>query len=322
MNSKERVLNAINLKDVDHVPVGFWFHFSGDEARGEGCINAHIQYYQEVDLDIVKIMSDDYFEYPVPDFIKSPHDWEKLEPLGKNHPWICGQVERAKRIVEVFGKDRAVFYNVFAPFSSIRFGYGDAESMRDLAEDPIAFMHALDVIGEDNALLSELLITEAGCDGVYYCVQGGEYDRFSEEQYRAWIRPSDLYVLEHANRYSSNNILHMCGWAGRKNRLELWQDYPVKCINWAVFVEGLTLEKGRMKFGGRCSLGGFETHWDGDHNQRGILYHGTKEELQNYTRTLILRHGKQGLMLGGDCTVDAVIDRQRLQWVVDAARSI
>ena len=39
----------------------------------------------------------------------------------------------------------------------------------------------LDVIAQDNATLAELLITEAGCDGVYYCVQGGEVDRFTAQ---------------------------------------------------------------------------------------------------------------------------------------------
>ena len=182
-------------------------------------------------------------------------------------------------------------------------------------------MRALDAIGQTNALLSELLIAEAGCDGIYYCVQSGEYDRFQPGEYEKTVRPSDLYVLEHANRFSENNILHMCGWAGARNRLELWKDYPAKVMNWAVFVEGMSLEEGRFFFGGKTVLGGFETHWDGK-VQQGVLYHGTKQELQDYTRNLILNYGKKGLMLGGDCTVDAKIDRERLRWVAEAARSL
>lgn len=106
-----------------------------------------------------------------------------------------------------------------------------------------------------------------------------------------------------------------------QNQLELWKDYPAKAVNWAVFVEGLSLEEGRHYFGGRTVLGGFETHWDGT-VQEGIIYHGTKEELQQYTKDLIQHYGKTGLMLGGDCTVDARIDRQRIRWIVEAARSL
>ena len=235
-------------------------------------------------------------------------------------------MERAKAIVDDIGKERCVFYNVFAPFSSLRFGaeavgLTDSDVMDYIRTDKNAVMQALDVIAQTNALLAELLITEAGCDGVYYCVQGGEFDRFTPEEYRKIITPSDLYVLEHANRYSDNNIIHMCGWAGNRNQLSLWQDYPAKVVNWAVFVEGLNLDEGRYFIGGRTSLGGFETHWDA-HTQQGIIYTGTKEELQNYTRELIVNHGKIGLMLGGDCTIDAKLDWERIRWVVEAARSI
>lgn len=113
--------------------------------------------------------------------------------------------------------------------------------MKYIWENKNAVMYALDVIAQTNALLAELLITEAGCDGVYYCVQGGEYDRFTPEEYKNIIGPSDLYVLEHANRFSENNIIHMCGFDGIKNRLSLWKEYPAKVVNWAAHVEGMDL---------------------------------------------------------------------------------
>lgn len=326
MTKRERVLAAMNRKEVDHVPVGFWFHFGGEEGMGDACVQAHLKYYRETDLDFVKIMCDGYFPYPIPVEITCASDWNKLEPMKPDDPFIRGQVERAAKIVKEIGAERCVFYNVFAPFSSLRFGADaigikDAELMKMVREDTNAVMHALDIIGQTNALIAELLIREAGCDGIYYCVQSGEYDRFTQEEYRKIVRPSDLYVLEHANRFSDNNIIHMCGWAGNKNQLALWQDYPAKVINWAVFVEGMDLNEGRLFFGGKTSLGGFETHWDGK-IQEGIIYNGTKEELQAYTRKLILEHGKHGLMLGGDCTIDANIDWERIRWVVEAARSL
>ncbi len=325
MDKRTRVLNALNKRRVDHVPVGFWFHFSGEEAMGEACVKAHLKYYRDTDLDFVKIMCDSYFPFPLPE-IKTASDWKNVRPLEEDHPFICEQIERAKGIVEGIGSERCVFYNVFAPFSSLRFGAGevgltDDDVMAHIKEDKNAVMHALDVIGETNALLAEKLITEAGCDGIYYCVQGGEYGRFTPDEYRAVITPSDLYVLEHANRFSDNNIIHMCGWAGNRNQLTVWQDYPAKAVNWAVHVEGLDLENGRYFTGGRTSLGGFETHWD-ENIQQGILYTGSKEELQEYTKNMILDHGKIGLMLGGDCTIDAKLDWERIRWVVEAARSI
>ena len=322
MDKRTRVFNAMDKLPVDHVPVGFWYHFPEGMNMYEPCVKAHVDYVRDCDLDMVKVMCDGYFPYPVSDEIRTASDWRKLVPLGKDHPFIAEQLERARRVVEEVGGEMPVFYNVFAPFSSIRFGAGDERVMKDLKEDRLAVMHALDVIAQDNALLAELLITEAGCDGVYYCVQGGEYDRMSEDEYRSTIAPSDLYVLEHANRFSDHNILHCCGWAGAQNRMELWKDYPVKCVNWAVYVENMPLTEGRVFFGNKACLGGFQSLHQEGKDHLGILYSGTKEEVQAFTRDLILSFGKTGLLLGADCTVNTNIDHERIRWVIEAARSI
>ena len=78
-------------------------------------------------------------------------------------------------------------------------------------------------------------------------------------------------VLDHANKFSQNNILHCCGWAGDKNRMEVWQDYEAKVYNWAVFIEGMSLAEGRKFFHDKCIMGGF------DNRPQGVLYSGTKE---------------------------------------------
>lgn len=324
MDKRERVLSALNKRPVDHVPVGFWYHYSGEDAQGERCVQEHLKYYRETDLDFLKVMCDGFFTFPIPDRIKKAEDWWTLEPVGANHPFVRDQVWRAKRLVEEIGKERCVFYNVYAPFSSIRFGYPEDKVMEHIRENPHAVMHALDMIAQTNALLARLVIEEAGCDGVYFCVQGGEKERFTEEEYRRMILPSDLYVLEHANRYSENNIIHCCGWAGAQNHLEIWREYPAKCFNWAVFVEGLTLADGRSYFGDRTVMGGYETlHLDEAMTQyKGLLYTGTKEEIQEYTRELIRFTGKRGLILGGDCTISAHLDHERVRWVVEAAREV
>jgi hypothetical protein len=40
--------------------------------------------------------------------------------------------------------------------------------MNDLQKDPTAVMHALDVIAQDSAALTEMLIRESGCDSIYF----------------------------------------------------------------------------------------------------------------------------------------------------------
>ncbi len=318
MNKRERVLAALNNLPVDRPPVGFWFHFQADQGVGEACVKAHLDYYNHIDVDMVKIMCDSYFDYPNPvaKSVRSPQDWYKMQPLGPDSPFIREQVARAKAVKAGLKDDMVVIYNVFAPFSLIRFGTSDELVTRHLQEDPKAVQYALDVIARDAALLSELLIREAGIDGIYYCVQGGEKDRMSVETYRRLIGPSDRAVLEHANRFSENNVLHCCGWAGIPNHLEDWQDYPAKAINWACFIEDMDLTQGKAFFGGKCVLGGF------DNRPGGVLFSGTRGEVEACTRALVQKAGTTGVILGADCTLPANIDKERIGWVVEAVRSL
>ena len=315
MYKRERVLAAMNLQPVDRPPVGFWFHFQAEQGVGEACVQAHLDYYNHIDVDMVKIMCDSYFDYPNPvaKAVKEPKDWYAMKPLGKDSPFIREQVERARAVKAGLKDDMVVIYNVFAPFSLIRFGVGDDLVMDHLRREPEAIAYALDVIAEDCCTLSELLVTDAGIDGIYYCVQGGEKNRFTPEEYRRLITPTDKRVLEHANRFSETNVLHCCGWAGIPNHLEVWQDYPAKAVNWACFVENMNLVEGMKFFGGRCVLGGF------DNRPQGVLYSGTREEVEAETARLIQRAGKTGVILGADCTLPATVDVNRFSWVVEAA---
>lgn len=319
MNKRERVLAAMHNQPVDRPPVGFWFHFQAEQGVGEACVQAHLDYYNHIDVDMVKIMCDGYFDYPNPvaKAVKEPEDWYRMQPLGPDSPFIREQIERAKAVKTGLKDDMVVIYNVFAPFSLIRFGTSDELVTRHLRENPAAVQYALDVIAKDAALLSELLVTEAGIDGIYYCVQGGEKDRMSIEAYKRLIGPSDLAVIEHANRFSDINVLHCCGWAGIPNRLENWQDYPAKVINWAVFIEEMDLVRGRAFFGGKTVLGGC------DNRKTGVLYTGSKAEVQSFVRKLVSSFDQDtGYMIGADCTLPADIDKKRIQWVIEAVNSL
>lgn len=318
MTKKERVIAAMNNQPVDRPPVGFWFHFKAEQSLGQPCIDAHLDYYNHVDVDIAKLMCDGYFNYPNPAVkaVKSPKDWYAMKPMGRDSDFIRGQVERAKAVKAGLSSDCLVLYNVFAPFSSLRFEASDELIMQHLREDPDAIRYALDVVAEDNALLCELLMEEAGIDGVYFCVQGGEQDRFTPAEYAEYITPSDLKVLEHANRFSQYNVLHCCGWAGIPNHLSVWQNYPAKAINWACFVENMDLSAGKEFFGGKCVLGGFDNRKD------SLLVNGSKTEIQAFAKELIAKAGKTGVMLGADCTLPNTIDLDHIRWVVEAMQQL
>mgnify|MGYP002511823336 FL=1 len=311
MTKRERVLNAFHNQAVDKLPMGFWYHFSPDDDFGQQTVEEHLRLYRDTDMDFIKVMCDGYFNYPNPfiETVNSADDWFRMTPMGENSPYIRRQVERAKAVVNAVGKECCVFYNVFCPMSLMRFGTNEDILMGHLKRNELAVCHAFEVIAEDIKTLVRLLITEAGCDGIYYCVQNAEQFRFTEEEYRRIVRPAELNVLEYANSLSENNILHCCGWAGDRNRIEVWQDYPSAAVNWAVYVEQLTLGEGKKFFGNRCVLGGF------DNRKASILYSGTKEEVQAEVEKIVAEAGTTGVIIGADCTMPSDVSTERFRWV-------
>lgn len=318
MTKRERVINAIQKKPVDKVPVGFWHHFDASVSP-EKMIELHLDWYKEADLDFIKIMCDGYFSYPNPGIedITCPEDWYNLKPMGEEHPYIREQVDRAKAIVKAIGEEACVFYNVFCPMSLMRFGTSEEILMTHIKANPDAVCHAFTVIAEDVKTLVRLLITEAGCDGIYFCVQNAEQKRFTAEEYRKWVTPAELDVLNYANTLSNLNLLHCCGWAGDKNRIEVWKDYPAAAINWAVYIENMSLSEGKEFYDIKpCVLGGF------DNREGGPLASGTKEEVEAEVEKVLAEFGTTGIIIGADCTLPKTIPAERVKWISDKVKAM
>ena len=317
MNKRERVKAFMEGKPVDRVPVGLWLHFPKERTKGHACVEAHLDYYQAWDLDIVKIMSDGYMNYPSPIVkqIQAPKEWYGMRPLGMAHPFWAEQLERVQAIRKGLKEDMPAFYSVFAPFTYLRFAAGTPLMMEHLRQAPEAVAHAMSIVREDMQAFCEALFAQGCCDGLYFCLHSGERDRMTEKMYRTFIAPPELSVLQCANSFSDQTILHCCGWAGNPNRMTRWQNYPAKAVNWAVHIEGLSLAQGKAFFGGKSVIGGF------DNRQGGVLFSGSKEAVQQETRRILAECGSQGLMLGADCTLPVDFDRKRIQWVLEAIRA-
>lgn len=328
-SKRELVLKAFRGEPVDRVPVGFWHHFTnedewlvgfGNQAIIEKNLAGHQAFLAEVEPDFIKLMSDGYFAYPNERLkkVQSIKDLADIEPLGADHPWISEQVELVQKIRAGFTEDLVAIYNIFAPVTYFKWLVGKVAGGDDiiadfLAEDAVLTKRVLDVIAQDIAALTERIIKEAGADGIYLSVQSIQDARVSAEDYKAFIAPSELAVLEAANAAGGVNILHICGYEGARNDVHLFADYPAQVINWAVGPEGISLAEGRKLFGGRTVLGGFEN------GKEGLLYTGSQAVIQDETKRLIAEAGKVALIIGADCTIPSDIEAERIQWVRQAA---
>ncbi|MBO6039028.1 MAG: hypothetical protein J6P17_03625 [Acidaminococcaceae bacterium] len=330
-NKRELVEAALHNKPVDRVPVGFWFHFLEDQrntdavsdpALEEQNLAGHKRFIESWHPDFVKIMTDGFFQYPNPAVakpIQSIKESADIRPLGKDSPWFIRQVAFAKKLSDAYGKDIKLFYNLFAPPRTLNFVQAKAGGQDDLTvflkEDPATLKKVLDVIAVDYAALAEALIRDGGVDGIYLSVNNINKDTVAEADYQAYVAPSEIAVLEGANRANPENILHICGYEGVLNHLEWYKDYPFLAVNWAAHLEGVSLAEGKKLFGGRAVIGGF------GQTDKDVIYVGTKAEIEQETERLLREAGTVGVILGADCTVPRDIDVQRFNWVRDKAAS-
>lgn len=319
MTKKERVMAAIQGKEVDHVPVGFSLHFPRGEENGERGVLSHLKFFQETDTDIIKIMNENL----VPDVgeIQVPSDWSKIPSYSLKDSFIQKQLDMVKAILEqadkttfCIGTIHGICASAIHPIES-RYGY---EKVRDLFcthirenKTPVveAFKRITDIMCQLAVKYKEL-----GVDGIYYAALGGEKNYFTEEEFEEVMEPFDKQILNTAKEAGLINFLHMC-----KNNLnmERYASYNelADVVNWGVYETDFSLEEGRKLFQGTTVMGGLK-------NRSGVMVEGTIEELKAEAKQVIKGFGKKAFILGADCTLPTEIPYERIRAIVEAAREL
>ena len=93
--------------------------------------------------------------------------------------------------------------------------------------------------------------------------------------------------------------------------MEDWKDYQAAAVNWAVYVEKMDINAGRVFFPNvRCILGGL------DNTVNGVLYKGTDDEVKAEIRRLCETNGSKGYILGADCSIPSDTPYDRIRFAV------
>ncbi|MBQ9326321.1 MAG: hypothetical protein IJ246_11165 [Clostridia bacterium] len=312
MNRRERVEAVLKGQTPDRTPVCFWHHFGA--LSPQQTVRAHLKWLEDSGEDMLKMMSDEFFIYPLGD-AKTPKDFLALRPQGRQSAYVQGMIERATQINEALHGSVVTLYNAFSPYPNLKHAIGQEAAVALLHASPEAFGHVLDVILSDTLDFIEGLLTQSGTDGCMLCMQGAEEGLFSDEAYMRFLRPGEKAIVDMANRYSQKNLLHLCGWDGTPDILERWRGYDSAMVNWDVDVEHVKLRDGRAYFGGRVLLGGLNNRPD------SLLNTGSKEEVQTLVRATLKEAGEARFILGADCSLPSDVNPERVRWVVEAVET-
>jgi uroporphyrinogen decarboxylase len=302
MNRIERVRAALAGAEVDRVPASFWFHFPSPQAHGEASVKAHLKYFRDSGIDFLKVMNEHPYEANVA--IKAPSDWKKLRPAPPDAPFFVEQLDEVKAIVDALGGECHIIVTLFGPFASGNHA-ADNQVTRHLKADPESVSQGLGAIAESLAGFAVACV-DAGASGIYFSAQGGERERFSEDQFVNYIKPHDLTVLNAVVGKGDFHLLHICK---DDIRLEMFADYPSHAVNWAATKNNLDLKAGRDLFG-RTIVGGMD--------DRGIVVYGSPEDIKAEVQAVISDFGTTGFILGADCTFPTDIDVANIRAAVEA----
>ncbi|MCD2257417.1 uroporphyrinogen decarboxylase [Lactobacillus sp. CC-MHH1034] len=333
MTTKKDVLLAtLANQPTDQILAGFWHHYLADTKQQvfgyrnldsiQKVVTLQQQFFDQYQPDYTKIMSDNFFLLPslldLP--LQQVTDLNHIEPVAPTDRWFQRQIEALKKIVAHYGNVIGSFYNIFSPWYQLRLRFeiidGDDQKIyRFLKADPELFGRTLDRLADDLSELVTRLIDQTGILGIYLCVQQPQDPTVDLALWQQYVVPSEMKLLRAAQTANDGNILHICGFAGAHNYLADYRGYPFKAVNFATYVAHVTLAEGKQLFGGRTVLGGF------DNTEQGVFYRGTRAEIVAETQRLLSKNGRQGILLGADCSVPFDQDDRHGQWVSQAANS-
>ena len=310
MNRKERMQATLSGQRPDRVPVGMWYHYPADYTAEEAAA-AHFNFVRNVDLDVIKIMYD--AEYVLDQKINKASDWYKIKPLGRTSPFYQKQRDILRRLLDKSAGEYPVWMTMFGAFKFAVMASSDEMVMKHAREDPDAVRSGVSAIADSLCQWADGYLQE-GADAIFYSAQFGEVGRFTKEEWSQLVRPFDLKVLsvaeEKTNKY---NILHLCGEPeyGFKVHLDRFASYPGAMINWAIYPNHYSIERGQDLFA-RPILGGLNNH--------GVMAHGSDAEIEKTVRDLLDRYGLTNYAVGADCSIESQACEGRIRKVVETVK--
>lgn len=251
MNKIERVLSALQGKEVDRPPFSFWYHFGLQHLPGSAHAQAEIEFFRSYDLDFVKVMND--YPYPLPgnlEVVDAEDDWKRLEPVSSADSAWDEQLSAISIMADRIGKEALFIDTIFSPWTTARRLARSSGLLTARAQYPETVLAAMENIAESLANYARAAIAR-GAAGVFLSLGAATDTVMPAEEYAVWGRPFDLKILD-AVRDAPFNVLHI---HGTKIHFDTLLDYPVSAINWSHWTTAPSLREGFEK-SGKTVMGG------------------------------------------------------------------
>lgn len=235
MNSRDRVLAALELQEPDRVPVvPFIITFAAKHTnikfidyctKADKIVESQFKTANDFDIDAVYVDSDpvieaeamggqaNYYEDEVPTikgaFVQSVED---IRLLKKPDPLIDGRmpvwIEAIEKLKRQSGKEYAVFSNINGPFQIAAQLRGITNICVDFYRNPETVDSLMD-LATDVAISFVKAEVKAGADAVVMGEAMASPNVISPKQFERFVLPYDKRVIEAGGK--TPFFLHICG---------------------------------------------------------------------------------------------------------------
>lgn len=329
MLSKRDLLEATCArKKTDRTPVTFWRHFPVDDETAEGFVNFTVDWQNEYDFDLVKVMPTwvytiapwggtgqyeghaDGVATPGPAAVTTIEQWEALKPVDVKTGRLAYELATLPKIGERLPGVPYV-QTVFSTFMVASMLTNNSMTTDNnyivwMRKYPEQFKKGLDALTETWVNYTKAVV-KTGASGVFFAVNKATYSLMNEEEYKKWGVPSDKAILD-AAKPGWFNMLHI---HGENLMFKLLAEYPVHAVNWYDQDTWPSLAEGKKLFSGAV-MGGV------DH--RRTLQFAQPSAVKEEVRRAIAQTGGAGYIVAPGCSFAVAVPSTNLHAAVAAAR--
>lgn len=307
MTKRERVMAAIEGKEVDHIPLSMWYHLPQFDQDPIALAEEQIRLAKLYNLDLIKMMP--FGNYVAQDYglsvdffctktqaaferkfgIENAEEWKQLEPLPATYGTYGKQLQLSQQMSKRLKEDIPFVQTIFTPITVAKKLAGP-RVFDDMRNYPDYLHQALQAITQTTINFVKANI-EAGVSGFFLATQCASSDYMTREEHAEFGEKYDLQVIQAFADVTPINILHI---HGPNTYFEELTKYPVNCINWHDRWVAPDMAQAR-KLTDKCLMGGMNEKW---------LEHAKYEDVAEHLQQAVEAAGRQKLILAPGCCVE------------------
>ena len=225
---KQRIENALALKESDRTPYSMWMHFPNRDRHPRRLAELALANQKKYDLDFIKYMPfglyttiDMGVDLDVyPGFEKAPtlhepvikdvKDWDRIRPVSGVRGEYAVVLESQRILMEMMDEHVPFLQTLFSPATTLAKMCSPATLVKHMREDPARVHRVLEMVA-DTTIQFARASAALGADGFFYATQLSGRKTMEKAEHEEFVMKYDLEVLNAVKDLTWFNVLHMHG---------------------------------------------------------------------------------------------------------------